>query len=345
MSYILTALRKSEAERAKGMVPRFSTRHEPETAPGRRGRLWPLVAVTALVVNCVLVAVVLLNPAVLPWLSGQQPSAVSQPVAVVPDAVRSIVSSAPQVAAVQAATVAADDRSGGMGATGTQPAQDTASDPAEDRVQEVRAVGSDSEKQATRNAGATPAEAAVRRSPEPAQAAGAKTPLVSAAAPSGTGLEQQAPGKTMTAERTQTTAVVLPQPAMKKPPSVTKMARSPTPATEVTQAASTKPAPEVALAPSAAPAEQLAALPEQSADPYLDVPELWRMPRDFRASVPEFSISVHVYAPEDKHRFIIVDRKKYVEGDQIKSGVTIEAILPAGVVFDLKGQQFKLTNS
>jgi type II secretory pathway component PulC len=75
---------------------------------------------------------------------------------------------------------------------------------------------------------------------------------------------------------------------------------------------------------------------------FADVPELWRMSPAFRQSVPDMTISVHVYSPDERRRFIIIDRRKYWEGDQLNGGVLIEAILPQGVVFNLNGQQFKL---
>ncbi len=351
MSYILTALRKSEAERAKGMIPRLSTRHELDVAPGRRGRLWPVIAVMALIFNGVLVAFVLLNPAVLPWPSDRQSDAFNQPVAAVPDAAKSASSSTPRVAAVQAGAVGTDGRTAGVETAGTQSAQDGASGRADGLVQEARTAVPDAEMEMASKAVAASAQSAARPLPEPVQA-GAETALAPAAGPSGTGAAQQASGETVTAARTQIAAMAALRPAKKKPLSVTTVARTPKPAAmakqtaiEINEGAAAKPAPEAILAPAAASAELLAALPEQAVDPYLDVPELWRMPRDFRVSVPKFSISVHVYAPENKHRFIIVDRKKYGEGDRLKSGVTIEAILPAGVVFDLNGQQFKLTSS
>jgi general secretion pathway protein B len=174
--------------------------------------------------------------------------------------------------------------------------------------------------------------------------------LVPAAAPLEAEPDTAASAKTATATQTQT-AVAKPEPAKKKPQQASSTTVSPEPvapakitAKMVQLAAAKKQMPQIALAPAETSAEAAGPV-EQVFDPYADVPELWRMPRDFRSRVPKFSISVHVYAPEDEHRFIIVDRRKYGEGERLKSGVVIEAILPDGVVFRVNGEQFKLTSS
>jgi hypothetical protein len=119
-----------------------------------------------------------------------------------------------------------------------------------------------------------------------------------------------------------TATPAIPEPAPKAEPARTQLARA---------VALPEPKPEPA-----------AEAPPQGSDPYIDVPELWRMSRAFRSKVPEFSIMVHVYAPEQTDRFVIIERKKYREGDRLKGGVLVDTILPNGVVFELQGQQFKL---
>jgi general secretion pathway protein B len=49
MSFILDALKKSEAERRRGEVPRLQ--NEPFSPPPRRRPLWPLLLTLALVLN------------------------------------------------------------------------------------------------------------------------------------------------------------------------------------------------------------------------------------------------------------------------------------------------------
>lgn len=80
------------------------------------------------------------------------------------------------------------------------------------------------------------------------------------------------------------------------------------------------------------------------AGPYADVPMLWQMPSSFRSGLPSMNISVHVYSPEIPRRFVIIDRRKYWEGDELQDGVSLEAIVPDGVVMAYQGQQFRLTS-
>jgi general secretion pathway protein B len=79
-------------------------------------------------------------------------------------------------------------------------------------------------------------------------------------------------------------------------------------------------------------------------DPYASVPMLWQLPSVIRTKLPKLSMSVHVYAPEAPGRFVIVDRKKYREGDVLKGGVRLEAIVADGIVLDYQGQRYRLGN-
>lgn len=349
MSYILTALRKSEAERAKGAIPRPGTRHEFEAASARRGRFWPMVAVGALLFNSLLVAFVLWQPAVLPWTADQQTGPAGTSVAAAPDTVVSAAERAPQVLVAQAATVRNDGSAGGLEPARAVAPENGTSHQIAGVVQTVQpaATHAASADKAATTQSATP----VRSTLEPVQNNGTENVLVPAAAPLDAAPDGGVSGETVTVPQTQT-AVAVPKPAKKKPQQAIRTTLSPKPVTpakktagKVKKAAAKKQAQQIALAPPQASAEAVSGPTEQASDPYADVPELWRMPRGFRTRVPKFSISVHVYAPEDQHRFIIVDRKKYGEGDRLKSGVLIEAILPAGVVFELNGQKFKLTSS
>jgi general secretion pathway protein B len=104
------------------------------------------------------------------------------------------------------------------------------------------------------------------------------------------------------------------------------------------------PGPELALAaPVPAPLEPA---PEAliEPDPYASVPMLWQLPSVIRTKLPKLSMSVHVYAPEAPGRFVIVDRKKYREGDVLKGGVRLEAIVADGIVLDYQGQRYRLGN-
>ena len=320
MSHILSALRKSEAERIKGKVPRVTTQHEP-VAP-RRGRIWPLIAVGALAFNAALVGFVLWQPLFLSWWGGQRAVAVGQ----------------------VESRVAAD--SSHRIEPPAEPPAVTLEPVAEDLVRQASTAAGQDGSVATHNGSAeADGQASSEASAIPAQSAGAEDPVLApAAAPAETAPAAVSTDGSGAATRPASGQIRIAEPEAPPKP------RQPNPA----EIATTTPAiPEAA--PKAEPArtqlaravtlpepEPAAEAPPQGSDSHIDVPELWRMPRTFRSKVPEFSIMVHVYAPEQTDRFVIIDRKKYREGDWLEGGVLVDTILPNGVVFELQGQQFKL---
>lgn len=65
-----------------------------------------------------------------------------------------------------------------------------------------------------------------------------------------------------------------------------------------------------------------------------------RLPLTYRARVPTFSINVHVYAPEPARRFVMVDMKRYREGDTLPVGPRVESITSDGLVLAWRGRRF-----
>jgi general secretion pathway protein B len=72
------------------------------------------------------------------------------------------------------------------------------------------------------------------------------------------------------------------------------------------------------------------------------VPLLRDLPAEFRAAVPPLSLDVHVYAPNAASRFVLINMKKYHEGEQLAEGPRIEEITEEGVVLDYQGQMFRI---
>ena len=71
-------------------------------------------------------------------------------------------------------------------------------------------------------------------------------------------------------------------------------------------------------------------------------PLLRDLPADFRAEVPSLSLDVHVYAPAAKDRFVLINMKKYREGDQLAEGPRIAEITEDGVVLNYRGRVFRI---
>lgn len=66
----------------------------------------------------------------------------------------------------------------------------------------------------------------------------------------------------------------------------------------------------------------------------------WQLPQSWRSEMPEFKISVLVYADAPEDRFIYINGERKKEGEQIDSGVALEEIRRDGAVFIYRGQRF-----
>ncbi len=141
--------------------------------------------------------------------------------------------------------------------------------------------------------------------------------------------------------------VAAPAAAVAQPTAPVQHAASPVPAPA-------PPAPTRAAAPVVAPAVNLPPPPGPMAVAREPVPEpvytppahvpaatLWEeMPLEFRSRVPEPTIDVHVYAQDPARRFILVNLKKYRQGDRLPDGARVEQITEDGVIFLADGQRF-----
>ncbi len=63
------------------------------------------------------------------------------------------------------------------------------------------------------------------------------------------------------------------------------------------------------------------------------------MPAAYRAEFPVLTVDVHVYNSDVQRRFVIVNGKRYREGDSIAEGPRIAQIVSDGIVFDWRGEK------
>jgi general secretion pathway protein B len=59
------------------------------------------------------------------------------------------------------------------------------------------------------------------------------------------------------------------------------------------------------------------------------------------SSVPSLHLDMHVYAPDSKGRFVFINGRKYIEGQKLSEGPTLEAIVPEGVILNLQGTRWR----
>ena len=66
------------------------------------------------------------------------------------------------------------------------------------------------------------------------------------------------------------------------------------------------------------------------------------LPSPQRADLPVPRIDVHVFASEPERRFVLIDLRKYSQGDTLDNGAVIETILADGIVLSYRGQQYRV---
>ena len=128
-------------------------------------------------------------------------------------------------------------------------------------------------------------------------------------------------------------------PALPAAPQITRVPTPPVVAPPVAAIPVTPAAPRAPVTTSVAPA---ASPPVVTTPVATNVPLLRDLPADFRAAVPPLSLDVHVYAPSATSRFVLINMKKYHEGEQLAEGPRIEEITEEGVVLSYQGQQFRI---
>ncbi len=329
MSYILKALRKSEAERARGTVPGLATQHA--VAAKGRGPLWPWVVAGALVVNAAVVVSGVWRPEIPLWRTGGPAEVDSGAVA----------RPAPPLQAMPDPTRAATRPATPLQAVATE----NTAGPEQTAVQTPEPV--------LRAVEPSPAAPPITPRDSRREAAQVETRLPAATVASDVAV-QPAPGGVRPGPSPQVAvapagpaapvAAAAPRPA-RKPAAILALADrtpAPEPPTSLKAGPATTVGPDLALTVAEPEPPAAEALPEP--DPYASVPMLWQLPSSIRSKLPEISLTVHVYAPKSSSRFVIVNRRKYREGDALGVGVKLEAIVPDGVILDYDGRIFKKRN-
>ena len=73
-----------------------------------------------------------------------------------------------------------------------------------------------------------------------------------------------------------------------------------------------------------------------------ELPTLRDLPPEVRSNLPPLQIIAHAYAQTSSERMVIINMKRYGEGDRMREGPSIDAITPTGVLLTFQGQQFQV---
>jgi len=66
------------------------------------------------------------------------------------------------------------------------------------------------------------------------------------------------------------------------------------------------------------------------------------LPQASRNNLDLPRLDVHVYSESSQGRFIMVNLKKYREGDTLPNGMVLEEILPDGMIMSYRGERFRV---
>jgi general secretion pathway protein B len=98
------------------------------------------------------------------------------------------------------------------------------------------------------------------------------------------------------------------------------------------------PAPEPAPQQQGAPAEIPPALTQPA-----PLKKFREMPPDYRADFPALRIEIHVYEKDPRRRFVMVNGRKYREGERLSEGPTLIEIVSDGIVLEYRGEKVLFT--
>jgi general secretion pathway protein B len=138
-------------------------------------------------------------------------------------------------------------------------------------------------------------------------------------------------------------AAVVPPPISRAtpPPPVPVAAAPAKPSTEPAVQAPVQQANVATAQPNAAPAKPTDAIqmsPTASAAPA--VPQYYELAYSVRKDIPQFNLSMHVFAADPAARFVVVDGERKVEGDTVKEGLVLREVRTDGIVLEFRGQRF-----
>lgn len=124
------------------------------------------------------------------------------------------------------------------------------------------------------------------------------------------------------------------------PPPAAADVRTDAPATARPEPAQPAPAPQAA---EPRPAEP----PPAEVPPALTQPAPLRkfreMPPDYRADFPALRVEIHVFEKETQRRFVMINGRRYREGERLAEGPALIEIVPEGIVLEHRGEKVLYT--
>jgi hypothetical protein len=80
----------------------------------------------------------------------------------------------------------------------------------------------------------------------------------------------------------------------------------------------------------------------EAPDPFADLPYMRQLPVEQQRELGEIRFTVHIYSDEPSSRMVKHGDRMLREGDFVRSGLRVEAIIPRAVVLQYRQTRFKV---
>jgi general secretion pathway protein B len=81
--------------------------------------------------------------------------------------------------------------------------------------------------------------------------------------------------------------------------------------------------------------------PTPPQQPATSIATLRELPAEIQQQIPPLAISGYIYASNSADRSVLINRKLLREGDEVAPGLTLEQLLPKGMVLNYKGYRYR----
>jgi general secretion pathway protein B len=82
--------------------------------------------------------------------------------------------------------------------------------------------------------------------------------------------------------------------------------------------------------------------PARALPPLESIPLQIELPPDLQQALPPLRVDVHVYDDAPENRFVMINLRRYREGDEVADDLTLERVTREGMVLMFRGERFRL---
>ena len=79
------------------------------------------------------------------------------------------------------------------------------------------------------------------------------------------------------------------------------------------------------------------------APPSEPIPLLDTLPASARRGLPALNLDIHIYSPDPQQRFVVINGRRYREGERLSEGLVLETVTGDGVILRQGSQRFRLS--